>query len=589
MIKRLLPIIFCFILVLPAFASSEPPKSGPGPAKAGTVSGKEPPKEQVIVIKTAPKDFKGDLFKVGKNGEILVPRSVEGMAQRGAQRGSAQWSQPPTVASAATQTIESPAKKTDEGDETKPEEGKEKKKSGESGWDSSASGVGAAKSSSDFGVDGGGIGLGLGAFSGGGIAPAAAAVAGDIAVADTSTASSGGSGGTNVTNVVPPSIPTTQLQALLNQSVSDAGIPGMVMVVDTQWGTWIGAAGKADLGDAASGRASQPMTVDTQVRLGGVTKLFSAALMMKLVEQGLIKLDDTMDVLLGVGAVPTGPSGEPVTVRMLLNHTSGVHDHETTQEFFAGDNGLLAFPTLAWDPFVNVLPLIESFPLDFLPGSDFKFSNSGYYLLGMVTETVTSSLLEDTIKPLLFDPSGLSHTTLNHSGLFDTASPFARNYCFLGVPQYPSLQDTTDWDLSFDWTSGSGVTTAQDMLTFTQALFGGELVSRDSLGQMTTPQALNTAHGQLTFGYGLEVVNSDPWFGEKVYRSDGETLGAFTRWLYYPDSGRTIFIAMNRCDKRFALDPPLDPPPASPQVDASKQADAILKSASQLLVQAQAQ
>ena len=99
------------------------------------------------------------------------------------------------------------------------------------------------------------------------------------------------------------------------------------------------------------------------------------------------------------------------------------------------------------------------------------------------------------------------------------------------------------------------------MLTFTQALFGSQLVSRDSLQQMTTPQSLTTAHGPLTFGYGLEVVNSDPWFGEKVYRSDGETLGAFARWLYYPSSGRIIFIAMNRCDKRFDTDPPLATPP----------------------------
>ena len=93
---------------------------------------------------------------------------------------------------------------------------------------------------------------------------------------------------------------------------------------------------------------------------------------------------------------------------------------------------------------------------------------------------------------------------------------------------------------------------AQDMLTFTQALFGGQVVNRAISASDDHPQAPAP-----TQGFGFEVVTSDPWFGEKAYRIDGETVGAFTRWLYYPDSGRTIFIAFNRGDKRFNTDPPL--------------------------------
>jgi hypothetical protein len=92
---------------------------------------------------------------------------------------------------------------------------------------------------------------------------------------------------------------------------------------------------------------------------------------------------------------------------------------------------------------------------------------------------------------------------------------------------------------------------------------------------MTTPQAPAT-----TQGFGFEVVASDPWFGEKAYRIDGETVGAYARWLYYPDSGRIIFIAFNRCDKRFNTDPPQDPAPGAPQVNASQKADNLLNAAS---------
>jgi D-alanyl-D-alanine carboxypeptidase len=371
-----------------------------------------------------------------------------------------------------------------------------------------------------------------------------------------------------------------KLQALLDLMVSDNGIPGVVMAVQTPTETWIGAAGKADLGDATLGRDPQVMTADTQVRLAGVTRLFTAALIMKLVEENKIKLDDTVDQWLFPGAVP---AGDQITVRMLLNHTSGLHDHETTQDLFSG---LIFFPTLPWDPFVDILPIMELSPQpDFVPGTDFKNCSSEYYLLGLAAESTTSftDFVENLIKTEFFDPLNLAHTTLTPSGLFDQTNPFARTYYWPGVPEFPTLTDTTDWDLSFDWTNGSGISTAQDMLTFTTALFAGNVVNGQSLQQMTTPQPLTSAQGTLPFGFGLEVVNSDPWFGEKMYKNDGETVGAYARWLYYPDSRRTIFIAFNRADKRFNTVPALVPPPDPPQVNASQKADDLLTAAANLI------
>nr|MCX6037588.1 serine hydrolase [Chloroflexota bacterium] len=375
-------------------------------------------------------------------------------------------------------------------------------------------------------------------------------------------------------------LPTAELQTMLDLAVSDAGIPGAIMAVQTPTETWIGTAGKADLGDATQSRDPQAMTADTQVHLAGVTRLFTAALIMKLVEENKIKLDDTVDQWLFPDAVP---SADQITLRMLLNHTSGLHDHETTQEFFSG---LISFPTLAWDPFVDILPIMElSTSPDFKPGTDFKYSSSDYFLLGLAAESTTmfTDTVENLIKTEFFDPLNLSHTSLPASGLFDQTNPFARSYYWAGVPQFPTLTDSTDWDLSFDWTNGSGVSTAQDILNFTTALFAGKVVNSQSLQQMTTPQQLTSAQGTLPYGFGLEVANSDQWFGEKMYQSDGETVGAYARWLYYPDSGRTIFIAFNRGDKRFNTDPPLNPAPDPPQVDASQKADDLLKAASNLI------
>lgn len=576
--KLLFSLIFCIMLALPAFAGSKP-VNDPSPGKNGTDSLKAL-EQKVIIIKTALKDSKEGKVTVEKNGEILVPKST-GVSVP-SYYGGANLPQPGAEGVALIKPGDGGGEtKSGEGGELKSEEGEEAKRTGEGGEATSgASGIGEARDASASNLSGNSDNM-----AGGGGGLAAGGVPDMFAAGDL-----GGNLETAVTIPVDNSaavIPAAKLQALIDQSVSDDGVPGIVLAVQTQAGTWIGAAGKGDLGDAALNREPQAMTADMQVRLAGVTKLFTAAFIMKLAEDNKINLDDPVDNVLWPGAVPSGAHGELITARMLLNHTSGLHDHETTQEFF---DGLISYPTLPWDPIYDILPLIEAYPLDFDPGKDFKYNNSGYCLLGTLAEAGTgfSGTVANMIKTEMFDPLNLSQTTLNPSGLFDLTNPFARNYCFAGVPQFPGVTDTTDWDLSFDWTSGSGVSTGQDMLTFTQALFGGQVVNRQSLQEMTTPQPLTSAQGALTFGYGLEVVNQDPWYGEKMYKSDGETPGAFARWLYFPDSRRTIFIALNRCDKRFNTEPPLAPPPAASQVDASAKADEILAGVKTILVQAQA-
>ena len=112
---------------------------------------------------------------------------------------------------------------------------------------------------------------------------------------------------------------------MLNNAVSDGGIPGAVLAVKTRWGTWIGAAGKASLS------ANQAMTTDTQVRLAGVTKPFTAALIMRLIQENKLALTDTVEQWLPGQVIPGGDTtaAQKITVAMLLNHTSGLHDHES--------------------------------------------------------------------------------------------------------------------------------------------------------------------------------------------------------------------------------------------------------------------
>ena len=122
--------------------------------------------------------------------------------------------------------------------------------------------------------------------------------------------------------------------------MSDAGVPGAILAVQTKDGVWIGAAGKADLD------TNVPMTPDMQVRIGGVTKVFTAALIMKLVEENKIALTDTVEKWLPALIAPgTVPYSDQITVAMLLNHTSGLYDYVGDQYF---TDLMLSDPYYAW-------------------------------------------------------------------------------------------------------------------------------------------------------------------------------------------------------------------------------------------------
>jgi len=372
------------------------------------------------------------------------------------------------------------------------------------------------------------------------------------------------SGETPTTPVV---LPTAQLQAILEKSVSDVGIPGAIMAVQTKDGVWIGAAGKADL------NANLSMAPDMQVRLAGVTKVFTAALIMKLVEENKIALTDTVQQWLPALIVPgTVPFSAQITVAMLLNHTSGLYDYTGDQYFV---DLLLSDPYYAWPSDSTYDEIIYwIFDSVFTPGTAFEYCNAGYYLLGKIAEAATGNTdtVENMIKTRFFDPLNMSKTTLSRGGQFQTTEPYTLGYCWIDPSYYPFLVDTaavvdtSDWDLSWDWTSGSGVSTVHDMLTWTRALFRGQVVNAQSLAQMTTPQDPSS------FGFGLEVSDSDPWFGEKMYGHSGENPGTLARWLYYPDSGRTIFLILNRFDSY-----------APAQMDVSQVADSILADVSNAL------
>ncbi len=316
-------------------------------------------------------------------------------------------------------------------------------------------------------------------------------------------------------------IPATEIQGILDAAVSDEA-PGLLCAVRTPAGTWTGAAGVADR------ETSAPMTADMQIRIGSNSKQFLAALVLQLRDEGALALTDTVERWLP-GVVP---NGERVTIAMLLNHTSGLPDYTETDEY---DGLLLSDPTRAWTP-AELLALAFTHEPTGAPGAACAYTNTGYIVLGMVVEAVTDSTVEEELRTRLFTPLGLTRTRFATGAELD--APYAHGY--IALEEGGDLTDVEGLSPSSAGFAGAILSTGEDVLDWTTALFGGEVLPNASLQEMLTPIAPAT-----DYGFGIAVMETD-FLGERSYWHDGGFPGYYSQLLHMPESRITVFTATNR-------------------------------------------
>ncbi len=317
--------------------------------------------------------------------------------------------------------------------------------------------------------------------------------------------------------------PSEEIHALLDGAVKQ-GVPGVVLGIATPAGTWFSASGVADL------KTQEPMSARHQIRLASITKPFTAVLVWSLIEQGILSLDDRVNDWLRSGLVP---KGEVITIGMLLNHTSGLYDHENSPEF----SGKLPDPSHVWSN-GEILRITRSHPMNFYPGTSYSYCNTGYYILGMIVEAATGKKVESLLKRRFFDPLGMTRTSVSRSGaLTDPQTP---GYCYFDGYEDPA--NLLKWNFSWDWTAGSGVSTAFDMMTWAEALSRGEVLKPETRERMWTVTAPST------MGYGFHVGTNASGF--KTIGHGGLNQGTATDWLFYPEKGWALFIGLNLTDYR---------------------------------------
>ena len=322
-----------------------------------------------------------------------------------------------------------------------------------------------------------------------------------------------------------------EIQAVLDANVADDALPGLVLGTRNSYGTFFGAAGKADL---ETGRL---MTPDTRIRIASITKVFTATLILSLVDEGLLSLDTILGSLLPDSV----PNATGITMAQLLNHTAGVYDHEN-------DPGLdILSPTgfiKDWTE-EEILAFPKAHGPDFTPGSKWSYSNCGFYLLGMVIEKVTGSTVDIEAWNRIFRPLNMNNTSLSRRGTLK--APYTGGYCL--VDGETEFRNMALWNMSWDWTAGSAVTTAGDMLRFSEGLFGGNLLQPQTLQAMSTPVgAAQDISPYAGYGYGLRVRSKDTYYDVPSLGHDGANGGTHAQWVYYPEAQGSLFLATNRLD-----------------------------------------
>ncbi len=281
------------------------------------------------------------------------------------------------------------------------------------------------------------------------------------------------------------------------------------------------------------GLASRELQVsnipETVFRIGSITKTFTAVAIMQLQEQKLLNVQDSIDKY-----IPDYPEGDKITIHHLLSHTSGIPSITNLPEI-AEIQLHPSTPTLA-------ISYSKNLPLEFTPGSDCKYNDSGYIMLGAIIEAITHGSYKDYLRDNIFRPAGLQATYFEQPGSIipQAASGYLKeengNYVRPGFI-----------DMSLPHAAGSLASTVGDLHRFLQALLNGTLLSSESRQALFTIQG-SSIKNLINYGYGFRVGPSN----KRLEGCQSSIVGHFGHiegfggvLIHYRDDGLTIILLTN--------------------------------------------
>ncbi|MFC2089233.1 serine hydrolase domain-containing protein [Bacteroidota bacterium] len=319
------------------------------------------------------------------------------------------------------------------------------------------------------------------------------------------------------------------LQRVLDKALSKHNVKGVsASIIYPDWSVWNGVSGISY--DTVS------IEPDMLYAIGSITKNFVASLTFKLIEEGILALDDPISKWLS----PYNYIDSTITIRQLLNHTSGIYMFFSNQQIW---DDLKKDRTKVWRP-DEVLDYIKEPYFD--PGEGFRYSNTNYLLLAMIIEKITGSTLSSQFKKYFWQPLDIKHAYLSIQEDIpnNQAHVFGDNFNNDGSYMDLTLLPRASHE-SIGFGSSGLFMTAHDLAYWCQSLFEGKILSKQSISEIL--KFVPTGIGGNMDGYGLGVqrYRRQITHGQIAYGHSGANIGTSASMVYLPDYHISVVVMIN--------------------------------------------
>lgn len=335
-----------------------------------------------------------------------------------------------------------------------------------------------------------------------------------------------------------PATGNDAVQRVLDRAVSEGGAPGILAEVKDGPTRWFGSSGVAD---TATGRKLKP---SDRYRIGSTTKTFTATVLLQLAGERRLSLDDTVEKWLPGVVKGNGHDGSAITVRQLLNHTSGIFDYTEDPEFLSRLVGQ-GFLDHRFDS-VRPQELVETamgHAPDFAPGTSWAYSNTNFILAGLIAEKASGRSLATEVNRRIIKPLGLSGTYLPGRST-SIAGPHGRGYSKLMDPDPAApVHDVTEMSATWGGAAGDMISTSGDINRFYGALLDGRLLRPAEQKEMFT--AVPTENWIPDTAYGLGMIAQKLSCGVRVWGHGGTIHGSLSWSMSLRDGSRSASININ--------------------------------------------
>ncbi|MFE7583053.1 serine hydrolase domain-containing protein [Streptomyces gardneri] len=309
----------------------------------------------------------------------------------------------------------------------------------------------------------------------------------------------------------------------------DAGVPGAVAQARDGKRSWTGTAG------VRKG--------DDRYRVGSITKTFVATVLLQLQAEGRIDLDDQVEKWLPGVVQGNGHDGRKITVRQLLNHTSGVYSVTSDagfQEKIFGP-GFLEHRYDRWTP-RQLVGIAMTHAPDFAPGTDWNYSNTNYVLAGMVIEKVTGRPYGKAVENRIIKPLKLRATSVPGTDV-RMPKPSSPAYSKLYADPNAQVHDVSRLSPTLAYSAGEMISDSNDLQTFYRALLKGKLLPKAELREMTT--TIPISPDLPGAGYGLGLMKQKLSCGKEVWGHGGGIHGSSSDAQVTRDGSHSIALNFN--------------------------------------------